>query len=121
MADGAFDDFAEPLGSAPSPEELCKFDLNDYGNAQRLIRLAGGQFGDRGKSDLRAATLLYLPEHGWIGFDGQRWDLKHGERLAQRLAHGCGCPGSAGQRCQPDRHGAGGRQGTHPTFGAGRA
>lgn len=75
------------LAGGPSAEELSQYDLNDFGNAMRLIRLAGGRIGADGDVDLSTARLLYLREAGWIGFNGHHWDLKGGERLAQRLAH----------------------------------
>ena len=83
-----FDD-ASPLPSAPSAEELSRFALNDFGNAMRLIRLAGGEIDARGRVDVRSVRLLYLREHGWIGFDEDlgHWDLRGGEGLAQKLAH----------------------------------
>ena len=40
-ADGSF-----AFSGAPSPEELARFDLNDFGNAMRLIRLVGGEVDD---------------------------------------------------------------------------
>lgn len=74
------------LSAAPTPEELMWFELNDLGNARRLIRLAGGVFtGD--DVDLSGARLLFLRDHGWIGFDGVRWNLAHGTALARKLAH----------------------------------
>lgn len=83
-ADGSTYDFA----AAPTPEELAAFDLNDYGNAMRLIRLVGGEVDqDDGEIRLEAATLLYLREIGWIGWNGRHWDLKLGQRLAERTAH----------------------------------
>ena len=75
------------FAAAPSPDELAAFDLNDIGNAKRLIRLAGGQFRDDGLPDLSAATLLYVRDNGWIGWNGRHWDLKMGQRLAERMAH----------------------------------
>jgi hypothetical protein len=72
---------------APSPEELARFELNDFGNAMRLIRLVGGEVDEAGEIDLEAATLLYLREIGWIGWNGRHWDLKLGQRLAERTAH----------------------------------
>lgn len=72
---------------APSPEELARFDLNDFGNAMRLIRLVGGTVDEAGEIGLDAATLLYLREIGWIGWNGRHWDLKLGQRLAERTAH----------------------------------
>lgn len=81
-ADGSF-----AYSSAPSPEELARFEMNDFGNAMRLIRLVGGEVGDAGDIGLEAATLLYLREIGWIGWNGRHWDLKLGQRLAERTAH----------------------------------
>jgi putative DNA primase/helicase len=75
------------LPRAPSPEELAAFDLNDLGNAMRLVRTVGGDFDDDGQADLACARLLYLRDHGWIGFNGKSWDLQHGERQATRVAH----------------------------------
>lgn len=81
-ADGSF-----AYGAAPSPEELARFDLNDFGNALRLIRLVGGEVDDRGEVRLESAELLYLREIGWIGWNGRHWDLKMGQRLAEKTAH----------------------------------
>lgn len=72
---------------APTPDELARFDRNDFGNAMRLIRLVGGAVDDRGDVGLEAAELLYLREIGWIGWNGRHWDLKQGPRLAERTAH----------------------------------
>ena len=86
-ADGFhFGGFA-PLPASPSPTELMWFELNDLGNAKRLIRYAGGQFGDDDQIELKGARLLYLRDHGWIAFDGVRWNLAHGPALARKLAH----------------------------------
>jgi putative DNA primase/helicase len=79
------DEFA--FGSAPSPEELAGYDLNDLGNAMRLIRLAGGVVLDDGEVDASAARLLYQLGAGWIGFNGRYWDRPFGEELARRMAH----------------------------------
>jgi len=84
-ADG-FSDFSQ-LPAAPSPRELMFYELNDLGNARRLIRLAGAAFGDHDQIVLTGARLLYLRDHGWIAFDGVRWDLQRGAALARRLAH----------------------------------
>lgn len=73
--------------SAPTPGELAQFELNDFGNAMRLIRLVGGEVLDNGDVGLEAATLLYLREIGWIGWNGRHWDLKLGQRLAEKTAH----------------------------------
>lgn len=84
-ADG-FHEFAR-LPAAPTPQELMWFELNDLGNAKRLIRLAGGVFGDDDAIELAGARLLFLRDHGWIAFDGVRWNLAHGASLARKLAH----------------------------------
>jgi len=81
-ADGAY-----AFSGAPSPEDLARFDLNDFGNAMRLIRLVGGEVDELGEIEIGAATLLYLREIGWIGWNGRHWDLKLGQRLAERTAH----------------------------------
>lgn len=82
-ADGGF-----AFSAAPSPEELSRFDLNDFGNAMRLIRLVGGEVDESGGDvDASAAELLYLREIGWIGWNGRHWDQKLGPRLAERKAH----------------------------------
>ena len=76
-----------PAPSAPGPAELAGFAFNDYGNAQRLMRLIGATIEADGSVDLTGATLLYLREVGWIAFNGQFWDLRAGEQLARRTAH----------------------------------
>lgn len=81
-ADGSY-----AFAGAPSPEELARFDRNDFGNALRLIRLVGGLVDDGGEISLESAELLYLREIGWIGWNGKHWDLKLGQRLAERTAH----------------------------------
>lgn len=78
------------FGDTPSPEELAGFALNDFGNAMRLIRLAGGTIHPNGSVEFSAATLLYVRDNGWIGWNGRHWDLKMGQRLAERLAHQVG-------------------------------
>lgn len=75
------------FSGAPSPEELARFELNDFGNAMRLIRMVGGAVDDGGEIELAGTTLLYLRENGWIGWNGRHWDLKMGQRLAERTAH----------------------------------
>jgi putative DNA primase/helicase len=82
MADGAY---AYP--AAPSPEEMARFDLNDLGNAMRLIRLAGGQIDEDGEVDITHVTLLYQLGLGWVGYNGRYWDKKFGDQLARKLAH----------------------------------
>jgi len=88
VADGTpFGDLAAPASGAPSLDELAKFDLNDLGNAMRLIRLVGGAIDDDGDVDATNATLLFLLGAGWVGFNGRFWDRKFGEDLARRSAH----------------------------------
>ncbi|HET6971730.1 MAG TPA: phage/plasmid primase, P4 family [Phenylobacterium sp.] len=89
MADDGtpFGDRASRGVGGPTPEELASFDLNDFGNAMRLIRLVGGEVDEDGEIGLEAATLLFLREIGWIGWNGRHWDLKMGQRLAERTAH----------------------------------
>lgn len=82
MADG-FSGFS----AGPDAEELAGYDLNDYGNAMRLIRLVGGVIGPDGAVDTTACTLLYLLGQGWVGFNGRCWDRKFGDVLASRAAH----------------------------------
>lgn len=84
---GPFAGYAEEAAAAPSPEELAAFDLTAIGHAKRLIRLSGGQFTSDGETDLRDATLLFVPERGWVAFNGRFWDAERGELLARRLAH----------------------------------
>jgi putative DNA primase/helicase len=81
-ADGSFS-----FPGAPSPDELAAFDLNDYGNAMRLIRLVGGEIDAEGAIDVGRATLLYQLGLGWVGFNGRFWDRRFGEQLAVRTAH----------------------------------
>lgn len=80
-ADGAF-----AFSSAPSPEELARFELNDFGNAMRFIRQTGGRIEDDGSIDTSASRVLWLRRRGWIVFNGRHWDLDHGEALARREA-----------------------------------
>lgn len=56
-----------------NPEAMAWYELNDLGNARRIIDLAGGK-------------LLWCEDH-WRGFDGARWSGDDGARLARRLAH----------------------------------
>ncbi|WP_419254462.1 DNA primase family protein [Caulobacter sp. ErkDOM-YI] len=72
--------------AAPSIEELARFDLNDDGNAMRLIRMTGGRIGDDGVVDVSTSRVLYLRRRGWIVFNGQFWDLETGEARARRHA-----------------------------------
>jgi putative DNA primase/helicase len=82
MPDGSYE-----FGSAPSKKELARFDMNDLGNAMRLIRLAGGTVEPGGGVDSTACTLLYQIGAGWVGFNGRYWDRTYGEELARRMAH----------------------------------
>lgn len=75
------------FAEAPSPEELAGFALNDFGNAMRLIRMVGGHVLDDGSVDVSAATLLHVRDSGWIGWNGRHWDLRMGQRLAEKMAH----------------------------------
>lgn len=75
------------FSGSPTPDELARFELNDFGNAMRLIRLTGGRVDESGEVETSGSTLLYLREIGWIGFNGRVWDLKHGQRLAEKSAH----------------------------------
>lgn len=84
---GPFAGMAREAAAAPSAEELAAFDLTAIGHAKRLIRLSGGQFTEAGETDLRDATLLFVPERGWVAFNGKFWDAERGELLARRLAH----------------------------------
>jgi putative DNA primase/helicase len=60
------------------PLQMAWLDLNDLGNAERLVRLAKG-------------LLLWVEDLGsggeWAAYDGQRWSVKDGERKARQLAH----------------------------------
>lgn len=55
------------------PEKMAWYELNDLGNADRLIDLAGGK-------------LLWVEDH-WRAYDGRRWSAEDGARLSQQLAH----------------------------------
>lgn len=86
----AFSALAAPAASGPSPERLAGFDLNDFGNAMRLILLAGGRIDDEtGEVDTEQVRLLFLLGAGWVGYDDRRgfWDREVGEDLARRMAH----------------------------------
>jgi putative DNA primase/helicase len=72
---------------APTAEELAKFDLNDYGNSRRFIRLIGGVIDPDGDVRTSRCTLLYQLGQGWVGYNGQFWDRKLGEQLAKRMGH----------------------------------
>jgi putative DNA primase/helicase len=86
VADGEFLG-AAPMSAGPSAKELSGYPLNDFGNAMRFIRYIGGQVDEDGEiRDLSATTVLYVRNHGWVGFNGQHWDLKAGEGLARKWA-----------------------------------
>ena len=87
MRDGNFGDLAQPAASAPSPDDLARPDLNDFGNGQRVILLSGGTIDDDGEVETTSSRLLQLHGVGWIGFNGRFWDREHGEDLARRMAH----------------------------------
>lgn len=57
----------------PNPAAMAWYELNDLGNAKRIVDLAQGK-------------LLWVEDH-WVAFDGKRWSAEDGQRLAQRLAH----------------------------------
>lgn len=88
MADsgGPFGGRAGRGDAAPTPEELAAFELNDYGNAMRFIRMTGGQIDEDGSIDLTCARVLYLRRRGWIAHNGKFWDLERGEAVARREA-----------------------------------
>ena len=74
---------------APAPEigELARYELNDFGNAMRFIRLCGGLIDEATyEIDKAQARVLYLRGNGWIAFNGRHWDLEHGEAMAYRMA-----------------------------------
>lgn len=78
----------DSFADAPTSAELAKYDLNDYGNGLRLIRLMGGVIRkDSVRPDIRHCRLLSLVGQGWIAFNGQHWDIKLGEQLAKQAAH----------------------------------
>lgn len=82
-----FGDLARGASGAPSPAQLAKFELNDFGNAMRLILLAGGEVRADGEVDTTNCRLLYLLGLGWIGFNGKFWDRECGEDEARKSAH----------------------------------
>ncbi|ESQ82381.1 hypothetical protein AEAC466_17310 [Asticcacaulis sp. AC466] len=73
----------------PTAEELAEYDFNDYGNAMRLIRLAGGQV-QNGHVDTSNVRLLYLNGIGWVAYQGAYWDREMGEHHAWRMAQDVG-------------------------------
>lgn len=86
MADGEFLGGA-PMSAGPSAQDLAGYPLNDFGNAMRFVRYVGGEVDPDGDvTNLSAATVLYVRNHGWVGFNGRHWDLKAGEGLARKWA-----------------------------------
>lgn len=82
-----FGGLARAGSGGPSPERLAAFDLNDFGNAMRLIMLAGGSIDEDGNVDTTNCRLLYGLGLGWIGFNGRFWDRECGEDEARKAAH----------------------------------
>ena len=87
QTDNPFGGLAASGGGAPSPQRLAAFDLNDFGNAMRLILLAGGSIDDDGDVDITRARLLWQLSAGWVGFNGRFWDKECGEDEARKAAH----------------------------------
>jgi putative DNA primase/helicase len=57
------------------PLTTAWLDTSDWGNAKRLVTIAGGK-------------LLWIEElQAWAHYDGRRWSLERGNIEAQRLAH----------------------------------
>lgn len=74
--------------AAPTVEELAQYEMNDLGNARRLIRLAGGAWPDQyGEPDTTHVRLLYQKGYGWVGYNGKYWDRNRGDEMASKLAH----------------------------------
>ena len=72
---------------APTAEELAGYDLNDYGNSRRFIRLIGGVIDGDGDVLTSRCTLLHQLGLGWVGYNGQFWDRKLGDQLAKKMGH----------------------------------
>lgn len=73
--------------SGISPGDLASFPLSDFGNAMRLISIAGGKVRGDGSVDTANVRLLHLHGVGWVGFNGQYWDRQSGENLARKFTH----------------------------------
>jgi putative DNA primase/helicase len=56
------------------PLELAWYECNDFGNARRLVALAGG-------------LLKWVDDEFWAAFDGQRWSEREGAFRARALGH----------------------------------
>lgn len=78
------------LAAGPTAQELARYDFNDYGNAMRLIRLAGGQIDGHGRVTTANARLLFLNGVGWVAYEGRFWDRELGEDHAWRMAQEVG-------------------------------
>jgi putative DNA primase/helicase len=63
-----------PSADSDLDHALAFADLNDFGNANRLIQ----RFGD---------DLLFVREVGWFHWDGGRWNREDGQHGAVKLAH----------------------------------
>lgn len=55
------------------PEAMAWYELNDIGNARRILDLAQGK-------------LLWCEDH-WRAYDSKRWSGRDGTRIARQLAH----------------------------------
>lgn len=70
-----FPDEVPPLDNIPEKDvKLCHYQLNDQGNAQRLIKRYG-------------QNLLYVNQAGWYAWTGKKWSLDDGDHEAQKSAH----------------------------------
>ncbi len=56
------------------PLDLAWYELNDFGNGRRLVKLSRG-------------LLKWVDEKYWVAFDGQRWSEREGTFRARALAH----------------------------------
>ncbi len=64
---------AEPPG-APDDSALAKYELNDLGNARRLLARFGSE-------------IAYTDERGWLSWDGKCWSDRDGAAFALKCAH----------------------------------
>jgi len=55
-------------------KECSKFPLTDLGNAQRFIKRFGSRF-------------RYVPEVGWLAWDGRRWNSREADALVAQAVH----------------------------------
>ncbi len=65
--------FGEWREFSPQERKLCVKDLNDLGNAARLISRYG-------------KDLMYIKDSGWYGWSGKYWSRDEGERTLQLCA-----------------------------------